>query len=124
MLLSQRHLAICATVLAGWQAAPARAQCTTIDFDDLPVGTIITTDYDGVTISGRDTDGTSGVSPRIYNPSGTTTSEPQCLSAQGDGLGEFSPEFIRFDFDRDQTLVTFSLGVRIGCVASDVVTVR
>lgn len=124
MSLSRPHLAIGAAALTVWQAASATAQCTTIDFDDLPVGTIITTDYDGVTISGRDTDGTSGVSPRIYSPSGTTSSEPQCLSAQGDGVDEFSPEFLRFDFDQDQTLVTFSLGVRTGCVASDVVTVR
>ncbi len=103
---------------------PASAQCTTIDFDDLSVGTVVTTQYPGVTISGRDTDGTSGVNPIIYNPNGSTSSEPQCLSAYGDGLNEFSPEFLRFDFAQDQTRVTFVLGVRTGCSATDTVAVR
>jgi hypothetical protein len=68
----------------------ARAECPTIDFDGLPVGTVVTTQYAGVRFSGRDPDGTSGVNPIVYNPSGGTTSEPQCLSARGDGLNEFS----------------------------------
>jgi hypothetical protein len=106
-------------------AAPsASGQCTTIDFDDLAVGTVVTTQYDGVTFSGRDTDGTSGVNPIIYNPNGSTTSEPQCLSAYGDGIDEFSPEFLRLQFDQNQTEVTFNLGVRTGCLASDTVQVR
>lgn len=100
------------------------AQCPTIDFDDLPVGTVVTTQYAGVRFSGRDTDGTSGVNPVIYNPSGGTTSEPQCLSARGDGLNEFSSEFLRLDFDIDQTEVTFNLGVRVGCSPTDTVQVR
>ncbi len=113
-------------VAAGIAAAvePARAQCTTINFDDLPVGTVITNQYPGVTFSGRDTDGTSGVNPIIYNPNGSTSSEPQCLSAFGDGFNEFSPEFLRLDFAQDQTEVTFVLGVRTGCSETDTVAVR
>ena len=110
--------------LASWLARPSRGQCVTIDFDNLAVGTVVNNQYAGVTISGRDTDGTAGVSPRIYNPNGSTTSEPQCLSAWGDGQGEFSNEFLRFDFHQTQTEVTFNLGVRTGCLASDTVQVR
>lgn len=105
-------------------APRAAAQCSMIDFDNLAVGTVVTTQYSGVTISGRDTDGTDGVNPVIYAPSGGTTSGTRCLSARGDGFDEFSPEFLRFEFARDQTRVTFNLGVRRGCTASDTVTVR
>ncbi len=104
--------------------SPVFSQCPTIDFDDLAVGTVVTSQYDGVTFSGRDTDGTSGVNPIIYNPSGGTTSEPQCLSARGDSLNEFSFEFLRLVFDIDQTEVTFNMGVRVGCAPTDTVQVR
>ncbi|MCC6358977.1 MAG: hypothetical protein IT450_09550 [Phycisphaerales bacterium] len=102
----------------------AEAQCSTVDFDNLANGTVVTNQYSGVTISGRDPDGTAGVNPIIYSPSGGTTSGSRCLSAFGDGINEFSPEFLRLDFARDQTSVTFNLGVRVGCVASDTVSVR
>lgn len=111
-------------VLLLTQTPQADAQCETIDFENFAVGTVVTTQYSGVTISGRDTDGTSGVNPVIYSPSGGTTSGTRCLSAYGDGLNEFSPEFLRFDFAHDQSVVTFNLGVRVGCFASDTVTVR
>jgi len=111
------------SVIVGY-GVEAWGQCPTIDFDGLPVGTVVTTQYAGVRFSGRDPDGTSGVNPIIYNPSGGTTSEPQCLSARGDGLNEFSPEFLRLAFDIDQTAVTFNLGVRVGCNSTDTVQVR
>ncbi|MBI5864696.1 MAG: hypothetical protein HZB38_09340 [Planctomycetes bacterium] len=113
-----------ASVLVAAGGLRAAAQCRTIDFENLAVGTVVTTQYSGVTISGRNTNGTVGVSPIIYAPAGGTTSGTRCLSAFGDGINEFSPEFLRFQFARDQTSVTFNLGVRVGCLASDTVTVR
>ncbi|GMU81062.1 MAG: hypothetical protein AMXMBFR47_09330 [Planctomycetota bacterium] len=100
------------------------AQCPTVDFDTLAVGTRISTQYYGVTFSARFNDGSVGPIPVIYNPNGSTTSEPQCLSAFGDGINEFSDEYLRLVFDRDQTEVTFNLGVRVGCTADDTVLVR
>jgi hypothetical protein len=105
-------------------AAQAAAQCPTITFDELAVGTRISTQYFGVTFSSRFSNGAVGPLPVIYNPNGTTPSEPQCLSAFGDGLNEFSDEYLRLDFDRDQREVTFTLGVRVGCLPSDTVQVR
>jgi hypothetical protein len=101
------------------------AQCTTIDFDDLAVGTVVTDQYSGVRFSGRSPEGNPSFDPIIYNPNGPTSSEPQCLSAQGNG--GFSQEFIRVDFDRNQTEVTFTLGVRFtngACHADDTIAVR
>lgn len=119
--------ALCSLVLFGLPAtAPSlRAQCTTIDFDDLVPGTIVTNQYSGVTFSGRSPEGNPSFDPIIYNPNGPTSSEPQCLSAQGNG--GFSQEYIRIDFDRDQTEVTFTLGVRFtngACHADDTIAVR
>ncbi len=105
-------------------AGYAAAQCPTIDFDSLAAGTRVSTQYVGVTFSSRWVSGAVGPLPVIYNPSGTTTSEPQCLSAWGDGTNEFSEEYLRLDFERDQTEVTFSLGVRVGCFATDTIAVR
>lgn len=98
------------------------AGCTTITFDDLSAGTVVTNQYPGVTFSGWNPEGDPAVDPVIYNPNGSTTSEPQCLSASGSV--DFSHEFIRIDFDRDQTEVTFTLGVRTGCTETDRVAVR
>lgn len=120
--LAALALALTTTLLVPPQAA--RAQCTTIDFDDLAAGTVVTAQYAGVTFSGRNAGGSHGPDPIIYNPNGSTTSEPQCLSAKGDATGDFSEEYLRLDFDRDQTEVTFSLGVRVGCTADDTVQVR
>ncbi|MCG3126880.1 MAG: hypothetical protein CHACPFDD_01735 [Phycisphaerae bacterium] len=113
---------VVAVVLA--PAPTARAQCTTIDFNNLAPGTVVTNQYDGVTFSARMPAGGAGPDPIIYNPNGSTTSEPYCLSAKGDALGEFSEEYLRLDFARDQTEVTFNLGVRVGCADDDTVQVR
>ncbi len=101
----------------------AWATCSTVAFDNLVVGTSVSTQYDGVTFSARSAGGVWS-DPIIYNPSGSTSSEPQCLSARGDAQNEFSDEYLRLDFDRNQTEVTFTLGVRLGCAASDTVQVR
>ena len=102
----------------------ATAACPTITFDNLAAGTRVTTQYDGVTFSGRNAGGGLSVQPVIFNPNGSTSSEPQCLSAYGDGISEFSNEYLRLQFDHDQTEVTFTVGVRVGCLASDTVQVR
>lgn len=111
-------------ILSALSVSRTQAQCVTIDFDDLAVDTILNTQYDGVTFSGRGTDGPSSVAPIIYDPPNGTTSETKCLSARGDATGVISPEFIRIQFDRNQTEVTFTLGVRAGCNSLDTVQVR
>ncbi|MGE0478984.1 MAG: hypothetical protein AB7Q17_00805 [Phycisphaerae bacterium] len=101
------------------------AQCPIIDFDGLAAGTVVTNQYPGVRFAGRNPDGTASFDPVIYNPNGPTSSEPQCLSAQGSG--GFSQEFLRLDFDRDQTEVTFVAGVRFtggACGPADTLAVR
>lgn len=102
---------------------PGAATCHTITFEELRVGTSVTTQYTGVTFSGRWSGG-AWAAPIIYDPKGGTSSETQCLSAKGDAQNEFSDEYLRLDFDRDQTEVTFTVGVRIGCTANDTVQIR
>ncbi len=117
-------MACLAAVSTGFAApAPARAGCTTIDFDDLVAGTVVSNQYPGVVFSAH-YGGGSWSNPIIYNPNGSTSSVPYCLSARGDAQNEFSEEYLRMTFDRDQTEVTFSIGVRSGCTANDTVQVR
>lgn len=122
MKMRMIHACILAMSIVVIDVPRAAAQCTTIDFDNLAVGTSVTTQYAGVTFSGRNPEGDVAAPPVIYNPNGPTTSEPQCLSAGSPS--DFSHDFIRIDFARDQTEVTFTLGVRVGCAAADTIAVR
>lgn len=104
-------------------ASPAPAACYMINFEELAVGTAVTTQYYGVTFSAHWSGG-SWSDPIIYDPNGTTSSERRCLSARGDAQNEFSDEYIRMVFNRNQTDITFSVGVRGGCTANDTVQIR
>ncbi|MBP7934788.1 MAG: hypothetical protein KA354_09095 [Phycisphaerae bacterium] len=115
--------AVFATLAVAALAQPVWATCTTITFEELRVGTSVSTQYTGVTFSGRWSGG-AWSNPIIYDPKGGTSSETQCLSAKGDAQNEFSDEYLRLDFDKDQTEVTFTIGVRLGCAADDTVQVR
>jgi hypothetical protein len=99
------------------------ADCPPIDFEDLAVGTPVTTQYQGVTISGRNSDGSAGPTPQIWAPVGGTTSPTKCLGAIGTGP-EFSPEFIRLVFDDLQREVTFTLGMKQSSFTSNTIQVR
>ncbi|MCZ6834736.1 MAG: hypothetical protein O7G85_03085, partial [Planctomycetota bacterium] len=90
----------------------ALGQCAPIDFEDLPLGTLITTQYPGVTFSAFDNDcGT--VDLYLGTPTNGTSSGTRALLIE-DGCFEFSEEWIRMDFDNDQSLVEFTMGDPIG----------
>jgi hypothetical protein len=111
-------------------ASSVRADCPAIDFEGFAAGTAITSQYPGVTFSGRTTSGDPAGNPVIVRPaafssSGFTSSPTRCLSTFGDGINEFSCDYLRMDFALGQREVTFMTGVRTGCTAgSDTVQVR
>lgn len=107
-------------VLIAAQAAFVGARASTIDFDDLPLGTAISTQYDCVTFSTKLASGGSGPLPVIYNPANGTTSERQALSTVGSGGS--SREWLVMTFDTLQRQVTFTVGVRFGFTNSVRVT--
>ncbi len=110
-MLSTPRQRLCPTVLVLALAAPVFAEIT-IDFDDLAVGTIVATQYDGVTFSAQPQPGSCGgvppINPIIVNPAGSTSSGLLALSLSP-GC-DFSPEYLRIDFDVGQSEVTFILG--------------
>ncbi|MGE3106986.1 MAG: hypothetical protein AB7G11_13295 [Phycisphaerales bacterium] len=105
-------------------AGLAKAQCGYIDFENLPAGTSVSTQYPGITFSGRNTNGTAAANPIIQTIGNNTSSPTRALRAFGDGLNEFSCDFLRMEFDSAQHLVTFSLGRTVGCGDTDTCRVR
>jgi hypothetical protein len=87
------------------------AATTTIDFENLAVGTIVTTQYAGVTFSAPpgSCGGNPPIRPVIVTPNGGTSSPTKALSLQT-GCPDFSPDFLRLVFDDPQSEVTFTLG--------------
>jgi hypothetical protein len=104
-------------------AAIACAQCGYVDFENLPANTPVSTQYPGVTFSARNSNGTVGTNPRIYVAAGTS-SPTRALKPVGDGIDEFSCDYLRMDFAADQHLVTFSVGTLTGCSATDTCQIR
>ncbi|MFN7314264.1 MAG: hypothetical protein ACK5ZG_08990 [Phycisphaerae bacterium] len=95
----------------------------TLDFENLASGTVVTTQYPGVTFSCID-----GVAvappPEIYATLGTNTSSPtRCLVA-GDPGADAGPEFLRMVFANPQRRVQFTTGKGFGLAGSGNQTVR
>ncbi|MBN2506276.1 MAG: hypothetical protein JXQ71_06240 [Verrucomicrobia bacterium] len=113
--MKTRNLLICglSTLVCTLGAPPtAQAGCTTIDFEDQAVGSVVTTDYPGVTFSVLPQ--TCGGSPilymRIANPAGNgTSSGTRCLRIPT-GCPDFSDDYLRMVFAAPQSKVTFTLG--------------
>ncbi len=90
---------------------PAAIASVTVDFEDLAVGTVVTTQYDGVTFSAlpQSCGGAPPVNVVIVNPEGGTASGTRGLSLTT-GCPDFSPDYLRMVFDDLQREVTFTLG--------------
>lgn len=88
-----------------------RAECPTIDFENLAAGTAVTSQYSGVTFSVQPQ--TCGGNPtlymRIYVPPNGTSSGAKCIKIDG-GCPDFSDDYLRMVFDRPQREVSFTLG--------------
>lgn len=91
-------------------AGPAAAQCIEYDFEDLPLGTIVTTQYPGVTFDAIPNSCPGEISIRIGTPPNGTSSGTRALIIDT-GCPDFSPDFIRMTFDDAQRAVSFSCGM-------------
>lgn len=98
-------------LVAGGTPLRAAAQCQSIDFENLAVGTAVTTQYDGVTFSVVVQ--SCGGSPTIYmrvaneflgDPFGSK------VIVIDQGCPDFSSDYLRMVFDLPQHEVSFTLG--------------
>jgi hypothetical protein len=111
-------LAIMAMLTAlGTLTAGAAAQCRVVDFENLAVGTIVSTQYKGVTFSA--VNAPSGSVPRIISaPSGGTSSGNRALAVTFAPGQEFCPgygqQFLRAIFDELQPVVAVNFGEQLG----------
>lgn len=89
----------------------ARADCPTIDFENLAANTAVTSQYSGVTFSVQPQ--TCGGIPtlymRIYQPPNGTSSGTKCIKIDA-GCPDFSDDYVRMVFDNLQNEVSFTLG--------------
>ena len=109
-----------ALVLALGTTAPG--ECPSIDFEDLSVGTAVTTQYPGVTFSVEPQ--SCGGEPTLYMriadaPPGGTSSGAKVLQIDV-GCPEPSTDYVRITFDELQDEVSFTLGVGTGAAGSSV----
>jgi len=107
-----RKLAYCLLFFAVMSAVsnPVRGQCTVEDFESFSVGDTITTQVPGVTFSVEPDTCPQDLFMRVVEPDNGTTSASQAIQIDT-GCPDFSPDFVRMDFDRLQQEVTFSLGI-------------
>ncbi|MCK6455202.1 MAG: hypothetical protein L6Q92_01530 [Phycisphaerae bacterium] len=104
-----------ATALLSVHATTSFADTTTIDFDNLANGTVVTTQYDGVAFStaGNSCGGDPVVQAIIVTPAGGTSSGTRALSLQT-GCPDFSPDRLVMTFDESHAEVSFNLGAYPG----------
>jgi hypothetical protein len=97
----------------GFGLSAARAGCT-IDFENLPVGAVVSNQYPGVAFStGNLGPGCPPVYLRIYSPPAGTSSPSRCLRIDP-GCPDLSPEFLVMVFSSAHNQVSFSLGEDAG----------
>ena len=91
--------------------AIAAAQCASYDFEDLPAGTAVTSQYDGVTFSvePQSCDNSPTLYMRIMEEWYGDTFSSQVLIIDT-GCPDFSDDWLLMEFDETQTDVTFTLG--------------
>lgn len=106
-------IAVAGAAIASLIASPANAQCGAIDFEDLPVGTSVTTQYDGVTFDALPDSCGSPTALRIGVPGNGTSSGDRALVIDA-GCPDFSPDYIRMTFDDLQREVSFTCGISSG----------
>lgn len=98
------------------QAAAASAECPTLNFEDRAVGTVITSQYDGVTFSAPAANTSCTGDALIVSAAGIggTSSGTRALGTQAGGSCEFAPQYLRMVFDQAQSEVTFTMGPGCG----------
>lgn len=119
---------LCAAVMVAGSVgltAHVAAQCRTIDFENFSAGTIVSTQYSGVTFANVFTGGGSPGTcnaPAIVVPNGGTASPTRALSMRapvGCGPGEFNGDLmLRITFAQDQNRVLFTLGAQLSSVTT------
>jgi len=101
------------TAAAAGLAGPAAAQCIEYDFEGFAIGTIVTDQLPGVTFDAVP-DSCGGQLPiRVQTPSNGTSSGSRALVIDT-GCPDFSPDFIRMNFDEPQRFVRFTTGIASG----------
>ncbi len=96
--------------LANLLATTAALGCDPLNFDSLTTGTIITTQFPGVTFSATSQTCPSPTRCVVAVPrSGASSSGTRCISL-ATGCPDFSPEGIRMVFDRPQTEIRLNVG--------------
>lgn len=104
---------LCALALGAFltPATTARADCPTIDFENLAANTAVASQYSGVTFSVLPQ--SCGKNPtlymRIYMPPNGTSSGTKCIKIDA-GCPDFSDDYLRMVFDIPQGEVSFTLG--------------
>ncbi len=96
------------------------AACPSIDFEDLPVGTAVTTQYPGVTFSvePQSCGGDPSLFMRIADPPPGGTSSGVKVLRIDIGCPEPSTDYLRIMFDELQGEVSFTLGVGTGAAGA------
>lgn len=99
-------LAACAAL-----APFAWADCPTIDFENLAVGTAVTNQYSGVTFSvaGQSCSDSPTLYMRVYAPTGGTSSGTKAIKIDT-GCPDFSSDYLRIVFTLPQREVSFTIG--------------
>lgn len=98
-------------LLLSCAADSLRAECPTIDFEGLAVGTIVTNQYSGVTFSvvPQSCSGSPTLYMRTYVPPNGTSSGTKCIKID-QGCPDFSSDYLRMVFTLPQHDVSFALG--------------
>ena len=93
-----------------------QGQCPAIDFENLPVNTVVTNQYAGVTFSAPDTPGPCDGDAYIRDMTtlGGASSPYRAVTTRAGGGCDFSPEHLRMVFSQAQARVTFTLGPYCG----------
>ena len=111
-MLNHTHaLAGLISALAAALTGPIALGDTTIDFENLANGTVVTNQYAGVTFSCIPASCGGGNPDAIIevNPAGGTSSGTHALTL-GTGCPDFSPDYLRMVFPQGQAEVSFTLG--------------
>lgn len=99
-------------VLAGLVASVSHGQCVTRDFEELPLGSIVTSPYPGVSFSAEPDTCGGTVDVFVASPPAGTSSGSKCLTVEL-GCPDFSPEGIWIRFTNPQRYVTFTVGTSV-----------
>jgi hypothetical protein len=107
LIVAPALLALLATLNAG--VSTARADCPTIDFENLAANTPVTNQYSDVTISVLPQSCPQPLYMRIHVPPKGTSSGTKCIKIDT-GCPDFSDEYLRMVFANLQREVSFTLG--------------